>query len=625
MSWLYQLYQTYEANSDEIGEIAFTSGDKEYTLLPISHTTQTAHIEVTVTEDGEFYHAKILDKESTVIPTTEDSSSRSGKKIAPYPLHDKLSYVGGDFGERGGTKEPFEHYIKQLEEWVNSPFTNAKVKSIYLYLSKKQLIADLAKEGIIALDENGNIIEKWHKKYENLFDEKPAIFSAVTDKQTSAFVRFNVYSPHDILEDVWKDKEVYQSYVDFYQTQLDEVDYCYVTGEQKPITERHANKIRNAADKAKIISSNDKTGYTFRGRFQTSSQAASISYEASQKAHNALKWLIQKQGIQLDGRVFLVWGNSKSKIIDPIADTYALTSDLGLEEMEHIDTLSHLADEVKKAIYSYRSDLSTKENNVNILILDAATTGRMGILYYRNLNKELYFDRLQKWHSTCAWWHHYYNNEKKETIQFFGAPSLTNIAYGAYGEKANKKVIKAAMERLISCILDDREIPRDIITATFNRASNPVAFEKWEWEKTLSIACALINKEEGYPLALDPSNHDRDYLFGRLLAVADVLERRVLDESEDKRATNAIRYMNTFAKYPAKTWKIIQECIQPYQARLGKRASYLSGLIDEIGASIKFEDFNDESLSGKYLLGFYSQRRELYLPKDKNKDEENEG
>lgn len=32
---------------------------------------------------------------------------------------------------------------------------------------------------------------------------------------------------------------------------------CYVTGEQEFTTERHANKIRHAADKAKLISSND--------------------------------------------------------------------------------------------------------------------------------------------------------------------------------------------------------------------------------------------------------------------------------------------------------------------------------------------------------------------------------
>src|SRR5690606_38999353 len=98
MSYLLKLYETYEANRDQVGVIRKAQNGQEYTLLPISHTTQTAHIEVLVTEEGEFHSASILGKkgEITLIPCTEDSASRSGTKIAPYPLHNKLSYVAGD-------------------------------------------------------------------------------------------------------------------------------------------------------------------------------------------------------------------------------------------------------------------------------------------------------------------------------------------------------------------------------------------------------------------------------------------------------------------------------------------------------------------------------------------------
>ncbi|MEM5686028.1 type I-C CRISPR-associated protein Cas8c/Csd1 [Bacillus toyonensis] len=57
-----------------------------------------------MTEDGEFHTAEIIDKidSNTLIPCTEDSANRAGSKIAPYPLHDKLSYVAGDFLTYGG-------------------------------------------------------------------------------------------------------------------------------------------------------------------------------------------------------------------------------------------------------------------------------------------------------------------------------------------------------------------------------------------------------------------------------------------------------------------------------------------------------------------------------------------
>src|SRR5690606_8999739 len=238
----------------------------------------------------------------------------------------------------------------------------------------------------------------------------------------------------------------------------------------------------------------------------------------------------------------------------------------------------------------------------------------MAVLYYRDLDKNYYLERLKKWHSTCVWLHRYRKDEQGEYVQFYGAPAPKDIAFAAYGPRGNDKVIKGLMERILPCIVDEREIPQDIVKSAFQRASNPVSMERWEWEKTLSIACALINKKEGYGVSLDKEINDRDYLFGRLLALADVLERRAL-ASEETRATNAIRYMNSFSKHPARTWKTIQESLQPYQARLGTKARYLSSLIDEVASRINIEDFNNRPLSGRYLLGFYSQRHELYQKK----------
>jgi CRISPR-associated protein Csd1 len=621
MSWLLNLYKTYESNLDRVGEIEKKYNNQEYTLLPISHTTQNAHIEVEITEGGEFHSARVIGKSdaSTLIPCTEGSASRAGKVIAPYPLHDKLSYVAGDFAAYGGkisSGEPFTNYIGKLEKWAKSPYGTPKVKSIFNYLSKKQLIKDLVEAKILYLDEDNHLIDTWDKKYEILHGDKPEIFAVVAGCQESAFVRFNVYSPDKILKKVWKDNEMYESFIHYYKEMLGEDDLCFVTGEMMPGTEKHANKIRNAADKAKLISANDTSGFTFRGRFNKSNEVASISYDVSQKAHNALKWLINRQGKIIDQRVFLVWGNDDLDIPDPSADTFSLDPTLN-ERKERISyTYQEFANEVAKALEGFKNNLSMK-SNVNILILDSATTGRMAILYYRDMNKGLYLNRLEKWHSTCVWLHRYRKNELGEHVQFFGAPATKDIAFAAYGPKANEKIVKGLMERILPCIVDEKTIPLDIIRSAFYRASNPVSMDKWEWEKTLSIACALINKQEGYKVALDIENNDRDYLFGRLLAVADVLERRALG-SEESRSSNAIRYMNSFSKHPARTWKTIQDSLQPYQARLGTKARYLSSLIDEIASRIDFEEFNNKPLTGKYLLGFYSQRHDLYQKKEKN-------
>lgn len=615
MSWLLNLYETYESNLDRVGEIEKKYNGQKFTLLPVSHTTQNAHIQVDITEEGEFHSAHVIDKEeaSTLIPCTEESANRAGSKIAPYPLHDKLSYVAGDFVAFGGkikTEEPFSHYIKQLKDWATSKYASLKVKSIYSYLSKKRLIQDLVDVKVLWLDSNGRLIDKWDKKAEVLHGEKPPIFSIVTGGQESAFVRFNVYSPKMLLTEVWNDPEMYASFIDYYKDLLSDDDLCFVTGQRMPSTDKHANKIRNAADKAKLISANDTSGFTFRGRFSNSNQVASISYEVSQKAHNALKWLINRQGKIIDQRVFLVWENNNVDLPNPTDDTFAMAPELATRKEIKSFTNQEFANELSKALDGYRNNLSTK-SEVNILILDSATTGRLAILYYRNMDKESYLNRLIRWHSTCAWQHRY-----RKDHEFWGAPSTKDIAFAAYGPKASDKVVKGLMERMLPCIVDERKIPIDIIRSAFGRASNPVSFkERWEWEKTLSVACALINKEEGFKLALDKEYDDRSYLFGRLLAIADVLERNALG-SDETRSTNAIRYMNAFSSHPERTWKTIQASLQPYQARLGKKAMYLSKLIDEVGSKFAIDEFNNQSLSGKYLLGFYSQRHDLYQKRE---------
>lgn len=629
MSWMLHLYETYEANLDQVGKVVKKQDDREYTLLPISHTTQTAHIEVTVDEDGDFLDARVLDKENTVIPCTEASANRTSKPV-PYPLHDKLMYVAGDFVKYGGKvkkseEKPFDLYIRNLADWANSPHATPKVKAIYAYLSKGRLIEDLVNAGVILLDDNGHMIEKWDKKYEERYGEKPPIFSSGVTETSSSFVRFNVFMP-DSPEDVWKDPDMYNSFIAYYHEKLGDQDICYVTGKRLPSTERHANKIRHAADMAKLISSNKDKGFVYTGRFKTSKEAVSISYDVSQKAHHALKWLIQRQARSIDNRIFLVWSKDDTPVPHPNDDAVDYMMQTGREIEREPETGRLFAAEVSKAIDGYRHDL-TYQSDVNILILDSATKGRMAVLYYRYLDKDLYLNRLKQWHTSCAWEHKYrkYNNQ---WVTFYGAPATKDIAFAAYGPRADDRVVKGLMERLMPCIVDHRSLPIDIVRSAFYRASNPVSMEVWEWEKTLSITCALIrksllDKKEEWHVALDTESRDRSYLFGRLLAVADVLERRALGK-EETRATNAIRYMNSFAQSPSRTWKTIQASLQPYQARLGTKAAYLSRLIDEIADQMDIHDFNNKPLDEKYLLGFYSQRRELYKKNNEKEEETNE-
>ncbi|WP_338554679.1 type I-C CRISPR-associated protein Cas8c/Csd1 [Paenibacillus sp. KS-LC4] len=622
MSWLANLSKTYDNHTEAIGNFEKKRNGREYALIPISHTTQSAHIEVILNGKGVFLRAKVIEKEegSTIIPCTEAAASRTSAPV-PYPLFDKLMYVAGDYEQYVGEVKkhtPHADYLEQLRAWCTSAYSNRKVESVYQYLQKGTLIADLVEYKVLWTDRQRKLLDKWVQEEGDESKEKPDIFKVIASDQSSAFVRFAVYIPGDTEPRLWRDREVQQSFIDFYNEQLAEKDLCYVTGEQLPFADKHASRIRNSGDKTKLISANDSSGFTFRGRFRTGRDAASVSYEVSQKAHNALKWLIDRQSFTLDGKVFLVWGTDRLEVPDPAEDLFDYLKEE--EDDSSAGDISHRehALEVRKALSGYRYDGEYK-SNVVIMTLDAATPGRLSIVYYRDMNRELFMNQLQHWHETCFWRHRYRKNENDKYVAFTGAPATKDIAFAAYGPRASDKVVKGLLERMLPCIVDGRAIPIDIVRSAISRASNPVGMEPWEWEKTLSIACALVNKtkeKEGFRVSLNKQLEDRSYLFGRMLAIADVLERRALGR-EERRATNAIRYMNAFAQRPGRTWRIIQSNLQPYQARMGTDARYYNGLLDEVGSMLKTEDFTDAPLSGLYLLGFYSQRHDLYTKKDK--------
>jgi len=119
-------------------------------------------------------------------------------------------------------------------------------------------------------------------------------------------------------------------------------------------------------------------------------------------------------------------------------------------------------------------------------------------------------------------------------------------------------------------------------------------------------------------MALDRKRKSRDYLYGRLLAAADSLERFALFASEKKRDTNAARLMQRFADRPCSTWKTIELSLVPYKARLGGRAKkYLDAIDETMQLFDPPEDFtSDKPLTGEFLLGYHCQREDLKPKKD---------
>ena len=626
MSWIQKLYDTYEQCS---GAPQFAS----HPFLPVSHAIQQAHIEVTLDGDGNFRRAKIVPKEETMLPATEESAFRTSGEAA-HALCDKVQYCGSDYPRHGGKKKSYySGYAKQLRHWCESSFSHPKAKAVLEYVCKGTVVADLVREKILFVADDGVLLTVWESNLPT-----PEIFKHLTPKkgerdQGDALIRWRVEIPGDPVPEIWEDKSLRDSWIAFDACQNEHQGLCMVSGKTVRLAANHPKGLRHGGDGAKLISSNDTDGYTFRGRFLDADEACGVGFEVSQKAHSALRWLIGRQAFRTGDQVIVAWAVSGKSSPDPFANSAQMFGNsaqmFGLEtEQKDVapayqgDAGQAFAVRLKKCIAGYHARLGSTDEIV-VMALDSAMPGRGGlaITYYRELTGSEFLERLQAWHESCAWRQNF-----SKDLKFVGVPSPKDITEATYGRqvegKSGEKLRKATVERLLPCIIDGRPIPRDLVKSVVRRTCKRAAFKKdkkgmeWEWEKNLGIACALFrghHKQGSYQMALEQGRTSRDYLFGRLLAVAESIEEMALYLTKERRDTNAAKLMQRFADHPYSTWRTIELSLAPYKTRLRSMAPKFlhekKVLLDEIIGAFDNQDFMSEArLSGEFLLGYHCQR-----------------
>lgn len=616
MSWIQALYETYQKNAS----IAGLDTGEGSTLLPIFHANYRAHIEVILNQYGEMVDVLPINpsEESIIIPCTESSASRSGSMPAAHPLNDKLQYLAKDYPKYGTKWHGYDKYIKLIDGWAEYPDASNKVKLIAAYVKGSTLITDLIDKNIMKV-EDGAL--SWGERVVNSMKIDPE----------DAVIRWTVEEPGVMESRTWKDTNLFGNWISYYLSTKSDRGFCYVLGEEGPLESKHPKKIYSNCANAKIISSNDGTGYTYRGRFTNPQQSYGLSCEASQKAHNALTWLITRQGYNKDKKTIVCWATSGQDIPKVTEDAYGLWDLSDSDEIsdDKGNTAMDLSHRLRMKIAGYGSSFTSKDK-VNLMELESVTDGRLSITYFRSMDTVEFLDRLDKWHLHCQWIHRYYakkSQEDKGKPYFVGVPSPMNIAETVYGTKKNvdEKLKLKTVDRILMCIFDGDRIPQDLIQMSVRRVANREAFdEEWEYEKALSITCALLKKyyfdykEEIIEMALDKERSTRDYLFGRLLAVAQNTEQWALQKSGEKRMTNADRLMNRFSTHPFSTWQIIEMNLKPYLEKLnGGAAASRENLIDEIMSLFDPDSFiDDRALTGEFLLGYHCQREDLRKKKE---------
>lgn len=187
--------------------------------------------------------------------------------------------------------------------------------------------------------------------------------------------------------------------------------------------------------------------------------------------------------------------------------------------------------------------------------------------------------------------------------------------------------------RLMPCIAARKPLPEDILWAAFRNASRPLSFtddkgewQTYEWQTAVAVTCALLNNIKSgreNTMALDEARGEREYLYGRLLGIADYIEEQAMRGNGDgagRRQTNAIRYMQRFQQRPAETWLRLQtQLLLPYMNKLPpEKSEYLALRIRQIGDMLGDGLADNAPLGPLFLQGYYSQKQAFYTKKTDN-------
>lgn len=258
---------------------------------------------------------------------------------------------------------------------------------------------------------------------------------------------------------------------------------------------------------------------------------------------------------------------------------------------------------------------------------DGSLNGRLSIKYYTEFTVSRYFENIENWYNKCSW--EIIGNKKIKTGVI--TPTPKEIAQAVYGTERNNrvevddKIQKECIERILPCIAEGRRVPVDLADKAMQNVSRAMAFNNYNHSRLIGITCAVIKahfKDKGKVVTMELKDcNDRSYLFGRLLAVADVLEQRTFDAGDRERETNAKRYWSVFVKKPAKTWAVITDRLLPYMNKNGKYMAYYNKLFEEIHNKFNIEDYNDKELDSKYLLGYWCQRKIMNSKNENNQED----
>jgi CRISPR-associated protein Csd1 len=626
MNLLTELYKTYNQSIEQ--GIVDNHKISQTILLPLYHNNLKSNgkniIRIYLNTNSTLARAEILSEDEVIIfPVNEDSVARSGRKAFPHPLVDKLEYINpSDSWKHQKYTETFSKWYNYLKDEQSKEYLNI-IKEFIENKNMLKQIVDKLFEGT-KYKQIGYKLEYEETSGKNMVTKKLDL--------SKVFLTYSIIGFEGLKNvNVTNNTKLHEDYIEYVDANLVPNGICGITGEYSYISPKHRGLLGNA----KLVSvSNNKE--TYIGRFNAESDVFNMSYQASEKIHLMLKYLLENKNSSkwLSEQQYLVNWISSDIMNDSQLDILSSHPLQLFNEGEIKDKVSGQPElkpvtlrnkQVGKSITQGKITFP-EDSKYYISIIDKSSNGRLSVKYFKKLAMSQLEENLKKWHTNNSWEAYNPRTEKSEDK----TPSVYDIVMVTHALERDGRFVldngnfkKNLYQQLIKCIVDGLPVPKDYLMNLDLNIRQRLNYPK-RWRSLLHVACSLLNntKEGEFTTMVDKNNTDRSYLFGRLLALYEITELRTFNR-EERRVTNASKFWSSYTNNPENIMQTLEEKIKPYERRLMTSNPGIHFKIQKEKQEIitmldQYSDKKDANkrLGYQFIYGYYSENKFIYTKQE---------
>lgn len=395
-----------------------------------------------------------------------------------------------------------------------------------------------------------------------------------------------------------------------------EKDICLITGNRDvTVDTTTATMIPGSQATAKLVAFQVNSGYDSYGKKKCGN--APISKKAEFAYTTSLNAMLQKGShnkFSVGNRTFVFWASSNSEAAEQTEGS--LFDLLGYTE-EEVDDPNAKIEQVRKVFTAiYSGSLKTSlEDRFYILGL-APNSARIAVVYWSECSLKEFAGKI-----LC----HFKDMEIKDTRidkkPYMGIKSML----AAVTLNGKSEATPNLPEAVVKSIFQGTPYPFTLFSACIRRIRAESGSKDAIRIARMAIIKAYLNRTNSnnkkIEIMLDKSNTNQGYLCGRLFAVLDKIQ-------EDANGISSIRerYMNAASATPSSVFATILNLSSHHMEKLtneGRKIFYekiKQEIIDKIPAT-GFPAHLDLQDQGRFFIGYYHQRQELFKKKeDENKE-----